>query len=540
MAGESHQTQIELREALARGERKLLALHQAALALTADLELQSVLQRVADLSREVIGTRYAALGVLDESGERLSDFITAGLDPAERRKIAHLPSGEGLLGYLIKHGEPVRVERIIDHKDSAGFCGNHPPMGSLLGVPVVAKGQVLGDLYLSDKLDGSAFSQEDEDTLVQFAAHAAAAIELARQYDASVTERSTLSTILDSMSEAVYEVDDRGIVTRANRATCRLLGLPETEIVGARVVALFRWEDSAGRLLEEDEYLYRDTLTHGEAREALDRFFRGADGRRTPVSISSAPITGARGTPVGAVQVVRDITREREAETLKDQIISLVSHELRTPLGHIKGFASSLLDPEVKWDAATQKDFVAEIDREADRLAALVTDLLDMSKIESAGAASLEKGRIRPADLARDAIASVARVIADHAVSSAVPDQLAEIVVDGPQIERVLGNLVENAGKYSDPGTSIEVSAWMEGEAITFCVADQGPGIPMEYRDQIFEKFFRIKIGRPRTPGTGLGLPICKGIVDAHGGRIWVESVEGQGSRFCFSLPARG
>jgi PAS domain S-box-containing protein len=476
--------------------------------------------------------------VVDPSGEKLSDFITAGMEPSVRRRIAHLPSGEGLLGYLIKHGEPVRIDHIGGHADSAGFCANHPPMGSLLGVPVISKGHVLGDLYLSDKLDGSAFSEEDERTLVQFAAHAAAAIELARQYDASVAERSTLTTILDSMNEAVYEVDGSGVLTRVNRGTCRLLGRRADEILGKRACDVLRWEDVGGRLLEDDEYLYRETVGRGEIRELSDRFFRGAGGRRIPVSISSAPIFGARGRAVAAVQVVRDISREREAETLKDQIISLVSHELRTPLGHIKGFASSLLDPEVQWDEATQKDFIAEIDHEADRLAALVSDLLDMSKIESAGAASLEKGRVRPADLVRQALASVSKVTSDHAVSSTVTEDLPDIVVDGPQIERVVGNLVENAGKYSDPGTKIDVSAWIEQGQVTFCVQDEGPGIPDEYLDQIFEKFFRIKAGRPRTPGTGLGLPICKGIVEAHGGRIWVETEEGRGSKFCFSLPA--
>jgi len=166
----------------------------------------------------------------------------------------------------------------------------------------------------------------------------------------------------------------------------------------------------------------------------------------------------------------------------------------------------------------------------------LVSDLLEMSKIESAGAASLEKGRVRPADIVRQALAAVAKVTSDHVIVNEAPDELQEVVVDGPQIERVVGNLVENAAKYSDPGTRIRVSARIESE-ITFCVQDQGPGIPEEYRDQIFEKFFRIKAGRPRTPGTGLGLPICKGIVEAHGGRIWLETEEGHGSTFCFALP---
>jgi PAS domain S-box-containing protein len=186
-----------------------------------------------------------------------------------------------------------------------------------------------------------------------------------------VAERSTLTTILDSMNEAVYEVDMAGNITRVNRGACRLLNRHPADILGKRVFDVFRWEDAGGRLLDSDEYLYRETVASGKDMQVSDRFLRGPDGRRVPVSVSSAPILGARGRPVAAVQVVRDITREREAQTLKDQIISLVSHELRTPLGHIKGFASSLLDPEVQWDEKTQKDFITEIDQEADRLSAL-------------------------------------------------------------------------------------------------------------------------------------------------------------------------
>src|SRR5579862_7823624 len=129
-----------IRQVLEQRERQLLALHEAAVALTEDLDLQSVLQRVAELSREVVGTRYAGLGVLDDSGQRLGDFITAGIEPEVRRNISHLPTGEGLLGYLIKDGRPLRVEHIADHPDSAGFCANHPKMDSLLGVPVSSKG----------------------------------------------------------------------------------------------------------------------------------------------------------------------------------------------------------------------------------------------------------------------------------------------------------------------------------------------------------------------------------------------------------------
>src|SRR5262249_11492249 len=155
---------------------------------------------------------------------------------------------------------------------------------------------------------------------------------------------------------------------------------------------------------------------------------------------------------------------------------------------------------------------------------------------ESVGAALLERGYVNPEDIVLQALATTSKAANDHVVVNEVRG-LGDILVDGPQIERVVSNLVENAAKYSDPGTRIRVFAAMDAESITFGVEDQGPGIPPEYREQIFEKFFRIKGGRPRTPGTGLGLPICRGIVEAHGGRLWVETQGGRGSAFLFSLP---
>jgi len=347
---------------------------------------------------------------------------------------------------------------------------------------------------------------------------------------------ATVTHILDGVTDAVFAVDLQGNLTRINNATARLVGRPMEELIGHPARDIFRWEDEAGRLLDEDEYAYRQSLAKDEPVVLTDLYFRRADGTRLPVAVSAAPIIDPERNIAMAVVLVRDISREREAEELKDRIISLVSHELRTPIGHIKGFASSLLERDVRWDSATQQDFISEIDREADRLATLVTDLLDMSKIES-GSDFLQKDTHHPADIVRQALAAVEKMTGGHTVVNEVGDDLLVLIVDGSAIERVVSNLVENAAKYSEPGTEIRVTGQRLGPDLQICVADQGPGVPFEYRDKIFERFFRIKTGRPSTPGTGLGLPICRGIVEAHGGRLWLESAEGRGSRFCFTLP---
>ncbi|MGH2518768.1 MAG: sensor histidine kinase, partial [Chloroflexota bacterium] len=235
------------------------------------------------------------------------------------------------------------------------------------------------------------------------------------------------------------------------------------------------------------------------------------------------------------LHVLHNISREREVEELKNRIISLVSHELRTPIGHIKGFSSSLLDTEVQWDADTQRDFISEIDREADRLSALVRDLLDMSKIES-GTAIDEKLAISPAALTRDALRDLGGLTGDHVVINDV-DCLPNVMADGPRLERVIGNLVENALKYTPSGTEIRISARPVDGLLEWSVTDRGPGVPAAYSQLVFDRFVRAPGTGPRTPGTGLGLPICRGIVEAHGGRLWLESPADGGARFLFTIP---
>ncbi len=234
--------------------------------------------------------------------------------------------------------------------------------------------------------------------------------------------------------------------------------------------------------------------------------------------------------------VERERTR-REVDALKSGIISMVSHELRTPITHIKGFASSLLDQEIKWDEKTKLDFIQEIDREADRLSELVSDILAMSRIESGEASLLEKSLHEPATLIKQAVASTSLATAEHVLLTNVPPDLPQILVDGSQIERVLINLIENAAKYSDAGTQILVAAQARDMGCEFSVTDHGRGISEEHRERVFEKFFRIRSEHAFKPGTGLGLAICKGIVEAHGGHIWVEAPAEGGSHFAFWLP---
>lgn len=239
-----------------------------------------------------------------------------------------------------------------------------------------------------------------------------------------------------------------------------------------------------------------------------------------------------------AVDNARLYRQAQEGLRLRDEFLSFLSHELRLPLSHIKGFASTLRQPEVVWDAATQQDFLAEIEREADRLTRLVEGLLDLSRIES-GALELSGRRpTAPAALVTAALEQLGAVTDGRAVTVAVAAELPAVVVDEAELVRVLVNLLENAAKYAPPGGAIGVSAAVVDGDLELAVADEGPGIPPAEMERVFERFYRGAPGRQGdVPGTGLGLALCRAIVQAHGGRIWAENRPAGGARVVVRLP---
>jgi two-component system sensor histidine kinase KdpD len=223
-----------------------------------------------------------------------------------------------------------------------------------------------------------------------------------------------------------------------------------------------------------------------------------------------------------------------ESDRLKSAILSSVSHELRTPLSTIKAAASSLRGKEVSWDSPARADLVAAIDDEADHLNMLVGNLLDMSRIESGALKPKREWNILP-EIVGSVLARMKNLAAEHRIEVDVPESLPLVPVDYVQVEQVFTNLVSNSLKYAPANTVVCIRARRENELIHIQVSNQGPQVPSEHLERIFDKFYRITAA-DRVTGTGLGLSICKGIIEAHGGNIWAENVP-DGLAFNFTLP---
>ena len=254
------------------------------------------------------------------------------------------------------------------------------------------------------------------------------------------------------------------------------------------------------------------------------------------ITAQSFPLNDAQGSRLGTGLLLRDVTRARAADASKSQLLSTVSHELRTPLASIKGFATTLLRQDVRWDEATQRDFLHIIEEEADRLTEIIDNLLDMSQIE-AGALRIRKEPAQMRQLIREVVDEMRMRTEAHWFLVDLPTELPRVLIDTRRIRQVLHNLIGNAIKYSKGG-QITISCEVEGEHVVASVSDQGEGIPTQYLDKIFERFFQVDGALTRrVGGSGLGLSISRSIIEAHGGRIWAESVVGQGSTFRFTLP---
>jgi PAS domain S-box-containing protein len=386
------------------------------------------------------------------------------------------------------------------------------------------------------------FTRREITLLTSFANQAAMAIENAALYarsDLRLSEQTRrLEALIQSLQDGLVLEDLQGTVLYANRRIGELLDLTLEEIIGSPGDQLIH------RLLSKNTR--GDEEQRDKMRQAVQEALAGRGPRRVELVVTVNrktrylalrvfDVTGPDGTPIGRGQILRDITRDREIDRMKSSLISTVSHELRTPLAAIKGYVTTLLAEDVVWDSLTQREFLGIISNEADRLSKLVNDLLDMSRIES-GNLDVNRAECSLGDLLQRAAQRAYPSPLDRLVVNLPPD-LPQLYVDPQRIEAVLRNLIENAAKYSGDNSPIFIDAGIESQTMVVRVRDEGPGIPPEYGERIFESFYRLENGLDRlSPGAGLGLAICQGFVSAHGGQIWLEP-QPKGACIAFSLP---
>ncbi len=550
--GEAAQTSLrEQRERLLEEARReaesreryierLSTLFRVTMAVLREATIEGLLQAVADAARQVTGARVAIAGHGYISGR-----FRVGAASHAPGAFACPPGQEfrvergGVYLDLVRERESIRLtdEEMRRHPHWWGLPPGHGELRGLVGARMVGHGgEANGVIMATDKHEGD-FTAEDEALLRQLAAIASLGLQHVEARDESERRAAELDAIIASIPDGILIYDREGDIVRANPGAARLLRY--TPEVMARPlserVALLRVE-TAERRPVRFEQLPNVRALRGEVVEGEVFVVTVPDGATIWVSASAAPMRSAEGEILGAVLALRDITPLHEAQEEREDLLRAVSHDLRNPLSAVLGQAQLLERRLEKAGLEAERRSTQSIIAAAERMNTMIQDLVDAARAE-AGQIRLER---RPVDLRASALALKERLatgLETGRIDIEIPEDLPRVWADPGRLDRILGNLWSNALKYSTAGTRVTVSARAEDGWVVTSVTDRGPGIPPDELPRLFERYFRGALGRERGEGVGLGLYITRRLVEAHGGRIWVESQVGVGSTFSFSLP---
>ena len=407
------------------------------------------------------------------------------------------------------------------------------PFSEVIAMPFEDEGKPIGVLLAFRAAGKVGFTRYELRLLGNFADQAAIAIRNALLVQQLVQQRERMAAILANIADGIVLLNEQSQVELVNPAFAALSGWSPQRVIGLYASQVLVLVNDAGMPLSIP------ALTGRAARQ--EGHLIRADGTKGPyVSVIYTPLRMGMGTEnkqFGTVVSVHDLSERHQLEAAKRAFIAGVSHELKTPLTIIIGYAETLLRTDAEWDAETIRQGLETIRDEAVHLTRLVDNLLDTARIE-AGGLTLALEPLQLESLLGSVVDAFRAAHPDHRFVYEPPDEpLPAIYGDQDRLRQVIHNLLSNAVKYSPPDTTVRVEVWANDQEVGFCVSDEGPGIPRDQQPLIFERFYRRHETAGRTDGAGLGLYMAKALVEAHGGRIWVRSEEGQGATFCVALP---
>jgi signal transduction histidine kinase len=572
---------------------RLRTLLDTGIAISSELSLDTVLQRIVEAAAQLTGARYAALGVIDRSGTGLERFVTTGIDEDTYAAIGDLPRGRGILGVLIDDARSLRLHDLGKDPRSVGFPPNHPPMRTFLGTPILLHGVAYGNLYLTEKEGGVDFDDEDVELVTLLASQAAVAIENARLYEAerAAHSRQERLQIVSDTALAHAELDDLldvllPLIRKLLAAdTCSLFLLDEdsNELVVRAAVgdkigdAIDRvrtpvGEGVVGRVAAEGKPIVIADVEHTtdlipfvyeigiksvcyvpllmpskvvgvlhvgtfSPRAFTDddvELLRMAADRAAMAIVHARLFEAERKTGETLARTNEEL---RELDQMKDLFVSGVSHELRSPLTSMLGYLEILRGGEAGELSDEQQHFLEIVDRNCHRLNDLIDDILFLSRLDS-GRFRIERESVDLGRLVADRVESIRpaaekKQVELHFDWASASSQLS---ADPSRLTQVIDNLLSNGVKFTPEGGEVFVSVGTSDGTAQLEVRDTGVGIPEDEAERLFERFFRASTAQ-NIQGTGLGLSITKEIVEAHDGTISVRSAVGVGTTVTVDLP---
>jgi len=519
---------------------ELRTLQEGIKAINSALALKDVLRLIVTNASQVLDGARCSIALLDEKQGRVISMAAS-----DGKVDARLKFDGGIAEWVVQHGKPVLSGNV--KQDNRFVAADNLAVSSSVSVPLFSGDKAIGALIATSP-ERDAFSVEDLNLLNAFADQAAVAVKNARLYEQLVQEQKQTAQLYQHVQERRNELEailrgigDGVIVTDPE------LNLLLMNPVATRIFRVKSDVTSSMPLLDVIPHqellsLFQDAL-HAEEKAIVREISLSSGGEEvgTTYQALASPIFGASGNIRGVVTVLRDITSQKELERMKSNFLSVVSHELKTPLHSIKGFVDIILMGKTGQINETQADFLSTVRDQTAHLQNLINDLLEFSRLES-GQVKLRLTEVSLTEVAAE-VADKLKPLADQGqvqlINRIGPD-VPNIEADLTRIEQVLTNLVDNAIKFTPPSGIVTMNATDLGDKVQVAVSDTGIGIPSTELERIFDRFYQVDSGSTRHyRGTGLGLTICKHIIEHHRGKIWVESEEGKGSTFFFVLPKR-
>ena len=518
---------------------RISALSAASLRIGSTLDLDTVLREIAESARSLTGAHYAVITTVDDSGQP-DDVVMSGFSPAEQRLVEAWDDSLGIFAVLRDIDAPLRVADMPAYVAGLGFSTEAVIISSFQGTPMRHRQIHIGNFFLGDKDGGAEFTDEDEDLLVLFASQAAAAIANARTHRAEQRARTSLEALVETspIGVVVFNVTTGQPVSlnrEARRITASLRD-PGEPIERLLEVVTCRFAD--GREVALDRLPIRALLNDAQSVRAEEIELSRHDGRSATALLNATPIHTSEGTVDSVVVTLQDLAPLQELDRQRAGFLEMVGHELRAPLSAVKGSAATLVETAAVLERAEVLAFSRIIVDHADHMRGLIKDLLDAGRID-AGTLSVAPEPTELAALVDRARNTFLAAGSGHDVFIDLAHDLPAVMADRPRIAQVLNNLLANAARHSPERLPIRVEAVLDGAFVAVSVRDEGRGIATDQLAHLFRKRARMDGNDPdQGARVGLGLAICKGLVEAHGGRIRAASGgPGQGSSFTFTLP---
>ncbi len=541
-------TSFRITEQAERRTSELATLNEISAAVTSSLNARDIYHLVMEKLNEYFQVDAGSLLMIDSETQELVFVMT--LEAGEEKLFGvRVPQGQGIVGMV---AQTQRYAIIHDAQRDPRFYAKvseslNYVVHTILCVPIIVKARTIGVIELLNKRDG-VFTEQEADRLMRMAATIGVALENAHLFQEVTTVRDRFEAILNSTNDGILMADMHGLVVTANPMASQLFGCGKETLIGRSISELLTELKAQAQEVSSPSWL-NDESSNGEIVEIelpAARFIRHY----------TLPVREANGADIGRLALFQDISKERELAQLREDYTGMLVHDLRAPLTAImngimmvkRGLMGPISEP--------QQELLAIAHQGSQAMLEMVNTLLDISKMEQ-GHMSLEVEELSPYEIVEQTLDRLMASARNHHITltDQIEPDLPNFSADRDKLVRVLQNLLDNAIKFSPIGTTVtlgsalwevggserilpialEVPVLQPGQWLIFWVRDQGPGIPAQYHARIFEKFGQVQ-GR-KVRGTGLGLTFCKLAVESHGGKIWLQSVEGAGSTFALALP---